>query len=116
MDVARVVDVAPVAAGHRDGDGNGAREKRLQDPRVPVREALLGEPQASEPVALEGIGAREVDRELRTRALQRLVEPALEMPQVFVVARAVGKFDVEVARLLGEGKVARAVDREGERT
>ena len=97
VDVHRVVDVARVAAGHRQRDRDRARRERREHVLVAAREAALGEPEPPEAVVLVGIGAREVEDELGARALERLVQAALEVPQVLVVARAVGELDVEVA-------------------
>jgi hypothetical protein len=60
------------------------------------------------------IGAGEVERQARLEAPIELLQRAVEGVQVFVVAAAVRQFDVEIARLLAERKVLRAMQRQGE--
>ena len=71
VDVDDVVDVLRVAAGHRDRDRDSERAEPVEHHPVAVGESGLREPEPAEPVALERIGAREVDREVGTRAVDR---------------------------------------------
>src|SRR5205085_7155529 len=73
--------------------------------------------EAAEPVALVRIGARQIEDEAGWRvamALPQRGERAVERLQVLLVAAAVGQLDVEVARLLAEREVLRAVQRQRE--
>ena len=114
MDVDRIADVAGIAARHRDRHGDASVAAQRKHHRVARGETVLRECQTTEAVIREGIGAGEIDREVRAPRGQRVAHAILEGDEVLVVGRAVGQFDVEVARFLAEGKIVRAVDRERE--
>src|SRR6185369_7213196 len=80
---------------HRDA----ARGERGKHQLVATYQPLLAELEAAEAVVLVRVRPGEVEDELGARTLERLVQAALEMPQVFVVARAVGELDVEAVPL-----------------
>ena len=67
MDVHRVVDVATVAASHRDRDRQIARRRGVEDEAVAAREAVETQREAAEPISCMRISARQVDDERRSQ-------------------------------------------------
>ena len=86
VDVDRVVDVAGVAAGEDDDDGGAGAAQALDDQLVAGPQAGLGQRQAPEAVALERVGAGEVEGDVGAGAGQRGVEGVVERAQVVAVA------------------------------
>ena len=68
----------------------------------------------AETVAFERVGAGEVDGEVSIRCFERRLQSSFERVQELGVVGAVGEGRVEVALLLVEGEILRAVDRERE--
>src|SRR5258706_15272289 len=68
VDAHRVLDIACVAAGHRDRNGNVAGGGRAKHPLVSPCEARLGELEAAGPVAPVGVGSGGIEPGLPARA------------------------------------------------
>src|SRR5260221_1451487 len=114
MDVDNVVDLLGIAAGHRDGDRNAGVPQRVEDKRVACRESRFGQRKLAEAVAAERVGACEVDRELRARALDGARQRMGERREIGPVVSPFVEFHVEVGATLAERKVSAAVHRERE--
>ena len=115
VDLDRVADVLRVAAGERNARGDACLGERVANDLVPLAEAALRQREAAEPVPLVRVGAGEHEADLRSRARQRDWENRSELGEVWVVARAVRKLDVDVAGHPAKRIVAKAVHGERER-
>ena len=71
MDFDRVVDIARITPRHRNRHRNVSRLQGREHERVAAREPALGELEAAEAIVLEWVRPREINRELRARALER---------------------------------------------
>ena len=87
-----------VAARHREGQRHAALPGPVEHAPVARFQAVPGELQAPEAVALVRVGARQIDDEAGLEALLEFIERPLQRVQVVVVAAAIGQVDVEVAR------------------
>ena len=96
VDVDRVVDVAGVAAGEDHDDGDTGAAQAVDDQLVACAQAGLGQGQASEAVALERVGAGEIEGDVGVALAQPGVEGFVERPQVVAVAGPGREVDVEV--------------------
>ena len=108
------VDVGTVAAAHRDDDGNAAGAAFGEDEAVAFGQSIDRELQFAQPVGLVGIGAGEIKHDVWSMAVEHIRQMRGESVQVFGVAGAVVKGDVEVAELFAEWKIVRAVQRDRE--
>ena len=109
-------DVRRVAAGEHDDDRRAGLQQPVEDQLVARAQAVLGEREAAEPVALPRVRARQEERDVGSgRRPIAVSSGVLERAQVLVVARAGGEIDVEVGRDPLERVVAGAVQRQRER-
>ena len=114
VDVDGVFDAARIAAGHGHRHRHAAGMAQLEDHAVARGEPALGELQAPEAVALERVGAGQIDRQIGLGRRQGPAHALLQRLEIVAIAGAVGQLDVEVARLFLEGEVVGGVDGEGE--
>ena len=112
MDARDRIHILAIPSRHRHHARKVAR--RLKDAAIALAQSLHRQLQLAEPIALEGIGARDIENQFWPRAFERRLQRGVEGREVGEVARAVGELDVEVARLFAEWKVAHRVHRQRE--
>ena len=88
-------------------DRNARVAARVEDEAIAGPQAVDGELQAAEPIALVRIGAGEIEDEIRAVTVEDPREVLRERRQILVVSRAVLERDVEIALFLAERKVLR---------
>ena len=81
--------------------------RHAQDDSIASGEPQLAHLEASEAIALEGIGPCEVEDQVRLDTRQSRVEPQVQGVEVLGISRPVGKLDIEIATLLVRRVVAR---------
>ncbi len=114
MDGDGVVDGLGIAASHGQRDRNAACATGLQYAPVACFQPGKAQVEAPQAVAGIGVGAGEVDDQIGLAARQRFFQPGVECGEIGIIAGAIRQFDIEVAAFFLEGKIAGAVDREGE--
>src|SRR5690625_2808589 len=112
--VDRVLDLFGVPTAHDDGDGDAGGGAEVEEEAVAFGEGLFADVHPPELVAGEGVGAGDVDRDLRVDRSERAADPGLDGGEEDFVARPVGERQVQVARLLLEWVILLSMDREGE--
>jgi hypothetical protein len=109
-----VIDVAGVASGVGDHDGNVAGAGHSEDELVALFEAIDAEIESAELVLAVGIGSRdvadEVGLELAESGAERVVEPG----EIVVVADPVGQVDIDRRGRLPHGVIVLLVKGDGE--
>ena len=108
---------AAVAAGHRQRHRNAPLAQRRQHAAVALGQAAGAELQPAQAVVLVRVGAGQVEGQAGRRvavAGPGRGQRAVQRLEVVRVGAAVGQFDVQVAGLLAEREVLRAVQRQRE--
>jgi len=102
-----------VTATGSQNQGNAGATRRHKDPAVTFDESLMSEREPSEYVRRQGIDAGLVEDDVGPEGKSSR-QDLVKMAQVGVVFNAIGQSHIQAALFLAEGKVAGAVDGEGE--
>jgi len=114
VDANRVFDSARVAAGKRDGDGNTEAAGMFIDKRVATAEAFEGKRETTQLIFPVGVGATDVEEQVRMEVVKRLHEVLFEDGQVVVVGGAIREVEIDVGGGLGHGVVVLLMNRKSE--
>lgn len=109
-----VMDVPAIAPRDHDRDGDADRPCRFEHEGIATHQAIEGEPEATEGIALVRIGASQEKDEIGPSGGQHPGEGVGESLEVLGVLGPILELDVECARDLPEGVVPPAVHGERE--
>src|SRR5678815_1439657 len=109
-----VFDIAAITAGNRHHDRQAHLASLLEHNRISARQAIEGEGQATQAIALVGIGAGQVHNEIRSRRRDGVRQRSGQQLEVRVVTGPVAQLDVEASSDFVERVVFAAVHAERE--
>ena len=89
MDADRIVDHVRVTASHRHGDRHAPVAARREDHFITCGKAVEAQRQATQTVIAVGVGASQIDDEVRPRTREHLVECPGQLLQVDGIAGTV---------------------------